>query len=722
MRHLLPDLFNPRLGVLQCPACGWHLCCVWAWTDTLPCLSLVIQSERLAKDVETLALPDGATIVSAAAGHQRFTLRFDTHDSRWHEVPVEFDFRVPMTFPGVPPTVQCKTAGMHEMLRSYMESISTVTDGDAVETDTIEEGGRVALSLLKFEGGGWASEYTLSDIVFAVQQLLAVPGRAVTGHIKCDSPIRSAGTVRTEWGECGLQGRRPTMEDEVACHPTLDAGTNPAAPGGTVGYFAVYDGHGGDAAARHFSSSLHAAVSARLRGGAPPAEALFNAFIAADEEYLKRLSSMGSRSEAGTTAVVALIAGSSLFVANCGDSRAVLSRAGTALSLTSDHKAARPDEVARICRAGGFVVRNRVLGSLAVSRALGDPSFKSSGTPRASKPALVSPEPQMVATTLSTKDEFVVLGCDGLFDVMESQAVVDLAREELAGGSSPKAAARRLAETALSKGSADNVSVVVVALGDGVTRGAQSRRTLQAPQAAVGTGGAGGAVRARPSSGGGRALAAGLLSAVDSDSEDDSPARKRVPDITTPGAMEDDPLPETVQRTNGGDIFVGTGSATKKDDVNPFSRNFGGTRAGAKQRRQLVGKLRPTWSARDLTTRELKGDEDLNRPPGAELRHSHSLDKEGGARGHMRSISSPAAPSGVSNGGAGHKRSARLSDVTDDDDDDVTPLRRPDLPRVGSGASSGSPGGVLGDTELMDFLMDDANFDGAAEPRDGDKR
>ena len=55
-----------------------------------------------------------------------------------------------------------------------------------------------------------------------------------------------------------------------------------------------------------------------------------------------------------------------------GDSRCVLSRNGDATALTQDHKANRDDEVARVQAAGGHVWWDRVMGELAVSRAIGD--------------------------------------------------------------------------------------------------------------------------------------------------------------------------------------------------------------------------------------------------------------------------------------------------------------------------------------------------------------
>ena len=66
--------------------------------------------------------------------------------------------------------------------------------------------------------------------------------------------------------------------------------------------------------------------------------------------------------QAGCTAVVAVLKGRHLFVANAGDSRAVLARGTTAMALSEDHKPASPTEKSRITTAGGFVseVRQRL--------------------------------------------------------------------------------------------------------------------------------------------------------------------------------------------------------------------------------------------------------------------------------------------------------------------------------------------------------------------------
>jgi hypothetical protein len=83
-------------------------------------------------------------------------------------------------------------------------------------------------------------------------------------------------------------------------------------------------------------------------------------------------------------------------------------------------------------------------------------------------------QPHHAATTLGRGDEFVILGCDGVWDVVDDQTAVEVVRAALVAaargsgqqGSGAQQAAQRLVDEALLRGSTDNVSVVVVVLGE----------------------------------------------------------------------------------------------------------------------------------------------------------------------------------------------------------------------------------------------------------------
>ncbi|KAK2463280.1 hypothetical protein APHAL10511_004935 [Amanita phalloides] len=137
-----------------------------------------------------------------------------------------------------------------------------------------------------------------------------------------------------------------------------------------------------------------------------------------------------------------------LYTANAGDARGVLCRNGRAVRLTYDHKGSDKQEAKRIVDAGGFVMSGRVNGVLAVTRSLGDPSMKE----------FVVGAPYTTETKLCEHDEFLVLACDGLWDVISDQNAVELVRDI----SEAQEASEKLLQYALAHHTTDNVTVLVV--------------------------------------------------------------------------------------------------------------------------------------------------------------------------------------------------------------------------------------------------------------------
>jgi len=221
--------------------------------------------------------------------------------------------------------------------------------------------------------------------------------------------------------------------------------------------------------------------------------ALRDAFIRTDEEFSKD----GTAGLVGSTAVVALVGTHRVWIANCGDSRAVLSRNGRAIQVTDDHKPEREDEAERVEKAGGQVLYwngHRVMGVLAMSRAIGDHCLR----------PYVIPEPEITVFARHAKDDIMLLASDGLWDVMTNQEATDLAnrsiKRALTKGASRKASARVaatvLTKAAVDRGSRDNITVVIIDLSrpSGAPGDCQSNcKASSSPQA-------GGAV-SRPASG-----------------------------------------------------------------------------------------------------------------------------------------------------------------------------------------------------------------------------
>eukprot|EP00759_Apiculatamorpha_spiralis_P005167 PhF_6_TR13057/c0_g1_i1/m.20741/K14803/PTC2_3; protein phosphatase PTC2/3 len=217
-----------------------------------------------------------------------------------------------------------------------------------------------------------------------------------------------------------MQGWRRGMEDAHAVVMKLVDSQDDCS------FFGVYDGHCGPNVAIHAGERLpHILTSLPAFAKKDYVTALKTAYLTIDEEIANHdtLRTDGS----GCTAVSVLITGGQIMCANAGDSRAVLCTNGQAVALSVDHKPTLEGEIARIERAGSFVNMGRVNGNLALSRALGDLDFKQNRSLPLEAQA-ISPLPDVHVRAINPNDEFVVIACDGIWDVMDNQHVVSFVR------------------------------------------------------------------------------------------------------------------------------------------------------------------------------------------------------------------------------------------------------------------------------------------------------
>ncbi|XP_027559446.1 protein phosphatase 1G isoform X2 [Neopelma chrysocephalum] len=154
-----------------------------------------------------------------------------------------------------------------------------------------------------------------------------------------------------------------------------------------------------------------------------------------DEEEEMLLPGMEGKeepgSDSGTTAVVALIRGKQLIVANAGDSRCVVSEGGKAVDMSYDHKPEDEVELARIKNAGGKVTMDgRVNGGLNLSRAIGDHFYKRNKN-LPPEEQMISALPDIKVLTINDDHDFMVIACDGIWNVMSSQEVVDFIQSKI---------------------------------------------------------------------------------------------------------------------------------------------------------------------------------------------------------------------------------------------------------------------------------------------------
>ncbi|CAK4072368.1 unnamed protein product [Aphanomyces euteiches] len=261
-----------------------------------------------------------------------------------------------------------------------------------------------------------------------------------------------------QYGLSCMQGWRATMEDAHVARTNL-----PVFEGSSL--FAVFDGHGGKLVADESALHLVDELEKQQGGGKDPkqiGETLSRSFLALDEKHRNLQSIVNGEDHSGCTAIAAVITDTHIIVSNSGDSRSVLASDGGVVPMSFDHKPNNLPERKRIENAGGSVRNNRVNGDLAVSRALGDFVYKQRGDLKAEEQQ-VSAEPEIVVHSRTKDDEFLILACDGIWDVMTNEEACDYVRSLFDKGETNLGlVCEEVLDHCLSLGSRDNMSIIVV--------------------------------------------------------------------------------------------------------------------------------------------------------------------------------------------------------------------------------------------------------------------
>ncbi|KAL6573366.1 hypothetical protein OROHE_001825 [Orobanche hederae] len=257
-------------------------------------------------------------------------------------------------------------------------------------------------------------------------------------------------------GSCAEKGPKLNMEDEHICIDDLPLHLGDIAGFPSPGaFYGVFDGHGGTDAASFVRSNILKFITENTFFPARLEKAIKSAYLKADYAFADDCSVDIS---SGTTALTTFICGRKMIVANAGDCRAVLGKRGKAIEMSKDHKPNYTSERLRIEKLGGAIYDGYLNGQLSVSRALGDCHMK--GLKGSACP--LSSEPELQEALLTEDDEFLIMGCDGLWDVMSSQCAVTMARKELMLHNDPERCSRELVREALKRNTCDNLTVIVI--------------------------------------------------------------------------------------------------------------------------------------------------------------------------------------------------------------------------------------------------------------------
>ena len=224
-------------------------------------------------------------------------------------------------------------------------------------------------------------------------------------------------------------------------------------------YFGLFDGHSGKEVGIYLMENLHKILSQELKNNnIENSENMQNVIKNSFEKIDKEINNQNFKNDTGSTGTVLLLyrdnnskTGKSLICANVGDSKAYLINKKEMKSITKDHKCTDANEVKRIRDTGGIVFRERVFGTLMLTRSFGDKEMKKYG---------VLSTPDIFCHNIEDDDLFVIIASDGVWDVVEEDEIFKLSQEKISSSDF----AKNIIKLAKDRDTHDNISCIVVKL------------------------------------------------------------------------------------------------------------------------------------------------------------------------------------------------------------------------------------------------------------------
>ena len=218
--------------------------------------------------------------------------------------------------------------------------------------------------------------------------------------------------------------------------------------------FCLFDGHGGDMVSKYLQKNFHLVYKAILTAYNFNIE---QSLIASFKEIDKKIKDLELVSVGSTGCVVHVVQETvstlRVYCANVGDTRCCLISPVNHRRLTYDHRADDPEEKKRILNSGGSVINGRVMGALMLSRAFGDFEFKSFGVK-------CDPYFHQIQIDLNEKNQFLIIACDGVWDVMDEDDI----RQLIMFCNNSEELCKQIIKGSMKRGAWDNLSVFVVKL------------------------------------------------------------------------------------------------------------------------------------------------------------------------------------------------------------------------------------------------------------------
>lgn len=330
---------------------------------------------------------------------------------------------------------------------------------------------------------------------------LDILNKEYTNYTNGSSSDKSFGIIKSYAMNTYIGLKKQTNEDKIVVVNHVKKPANSAIRNWPkISYYGVFDGHGGENCAEFLKNNLLNYIIEAKDFPMDVKASLIKGFEKAEEEFSKNnVGEAENADNSGSCALVILIVENKIYIANIGDSRAVLSLEGgeKIKPLTIDHKPNNPKEFERITKAGGKVfldeekdkmkfisnvkefdnycgdinaIFREHSSNMAVSRSIGDSLYKGKNS---SCPGSIISTPEIFILDYYNYYDFIVMGCDGIYDFLSNNQIIDAVWFTLKKISKEKNydinkitqdACNMVIKYSLSKQTEDNVSCILIGL------------------------------------------------------------------------------------------------------------------------------------------------------------------------------------------------------------------------------------------------------------------
>jgi protein phosphatase 1L len=208
---------------------------------------------------------------------------------------------------------------------------------------------------------------------------------------------------------------RKTMEDRATVEKLNENTT----------FYGVYDGHRNSYTSEYLQKNLHNLIYENSDFAKNPQQAMKERIYKIDQDVCKNQEKLNL--QGGSTALCAVVNAEKMYLANVGDSKAIVIKKTETITINKEHLASDDQEKKIIEERGGFVfekrnssgrVRSLVQGSLEISRSIGDRAYKQ----------YISCEPDIYEYQFTDDDEYIIMGSDGFWKEMDEEETLKYIR------------------------------------------------------------------------------------------------------------------------------------------------------------------------------------------------------------------------------------------------------------------------------------------------------